>query len=421
MSKSGIPIVSDVAKAVKPIVQPIAKAIRPLAPILPFIPIPGMFGLSSLVTRALLTGALGGLDKQGKFNVGRGVKSGLLAYGIGSLMPSTAAAGTGDASGISGFADAADQVGGALSGAAPITAAPAPGAGIYDFGYGPNVPAVAPAAVPPTGPVPTGPSTSFAPAETIPTVDVTRPGFETIGGAAPSQTATNVLPGVGGGLPPPTTAQSFANLAGSAGETVFNAGADLAGKALNYAIKNPLQAALGATTAYGAISSKQELDRQKEEAERIVRNRENEKAENVARAEGFLRDYPLLYKRFTAEDVQRMGLASGGMTDPDSDDRDKYEMGGLAALAAGGMPPRYLRGGGDGMSDSIPARIGDKQEARLADGEFVVPADVVSHIGNGSSNAGAKKLYAMMDRVRQARTGKTRQAPAVNMRRMMPV
>ncbi len=83
------------------------------------------------------------------------------------------------------------------------------------------------------------------------------------------------------------------------------------------------------------------------------------------------------------------------------------------SYAAGG---RLLSGGGDGMSDSIPAMIeGPKpQQARLADGEFVVPADVVSHLGNGSTKAGAGQLYAMMDKVRQARTGQTKQAPAIN-------
>jgi len=86
----------------------------------------------------------------------------------------------------------------------------------------------------------------------------------------------------------------------------------------------------------------------------------------------------------------------------------------------GALPPRFLSGGGDGMSDSIPANIDGKQEARLADGEFVVPADVVSHLGNGSSKAGAKKLYAMMDKIRKARTGKTRQAPEVNAAKYMP-
>ena len=89
-------------------------------------------------------------------------------------------------------------------------------------------------------------------------------------------------------------------------------------------------------------------------------------------------------------------------------------------FAAGGLPPRFLSGGGDGMSDSIPARIDGKQEARLSDSEFVVPADVVSHLGNGSSKAGAKKLYAMMDRIRKARTGKERQAPAVRAEKYMP-
>jgi len=85
--------------------------------------------------------------------------------------------------------------------------------------------------------------------------------------------------------------------------------------------------------------------------------------------------------------------------------------GGLSALAAGGMSHlgsysdggRLLRGPGDGVSDSIPAVIGKKQPARLADGEFVVPARIVSELGNGSTEAGARKLYAMMDRVQAAR------------------
>jgi hypothetical protein len=86
----------------------------------------------------------------------------------------------------------------------------------------------------------------------------------------------------------------------------------------------------------------------------------------------------------------------------------------LLALAQGGISNlgdysdggRLLRGPGDGISDSIPAMIGKKQPARLADGEFVVPARIVSELGNGSTEAGARKLYAMMDRVQKAR-GKT--------------
>jgi len=96
--------------------------------------------------------------------------------------------------------------------------------------------------------------------------------------------------------------------------------------------------------------------------------------------------------------------------------------GGLAGLydyAAGG---RLLNGPGDGMSDSIPAVIqGPKpQRAALADGEFVVPADVVSHLGNGSTKAGAKKLYTMLDNVRRARTGRVKQARAINPNRFVP-
>jgi hypothetical protein len=92
--------------------------------------------------------------------------------------------------------------------------------------------------------------------------------------------------------------------------------------------------------------------------------------------------------------------------------------GGLAALtmASGGMSGQFnlggysdggrlLRGPGDGVSDSIPATIGNKRPARLADGEFVVPARIVSELGNGSTEAGARKLYAMMDRVQAARKG----------------
>lgn len=75
-------------------------------------------------------------------------------------------------------------------------------------------------------------------------------------------------------------------------------------------------------------------------------------------------------------------------------------MHGLGGYSDGG---RLLKGPGDGVSDSIPAVIGDKQPARLADGEFVVPARIVSELGNGSTEAGAKKLYAMMDRVQSGR------------------
>jgi hypothetical protein len=91
--------------------------------------------------------------------------------------------------------------------------------------------------------------------------------------------------------------------------------------------------------------------------------------------------------------------------------------GGLLGLAKGGY---YLGGTTDGMADKVPARIDGRQEARLSDGEFVVPADVVSHLGNGNSNAGAQQLYAMMDKVRQDRTGRKAQGKQINPKRYMP-
>ena len=94
--------------------------------------------------------------------------------------------------------------------------------------------------------------------------------------------------------------------------------------------------------------------------------------------------------------------------------------GGIADLGGYSDGGRLLKGPGDGMSDSIPAKIGQKQPARLADGEFVVPADVVSHLGNGSTDAGAKQLYSMMDKVRKARTGNKKQGKEINPRKFVP-
>jgi hypothetical protein len=103
------------------------------------------------------------------------------------------------------------------------------------------------------------------------------------------------------------------------------------------------------------------------------------------------------------------GMAAGGIAGHSN----------LGGYAAGGNP-RLLKGPGDGMSDNIPATIGDKQPARLADGEFVVPADVVSHLGNGSTDAGAKHLYSMMDKVRAARTGNKKQGKQIKADKFLP-
>ena len=94
---------------------------------------------------------------------------------------------------------------------------------------------------------------------------------------------------------------------------------------------------------------------------------------------------------------------------------------GAEGYAQGGMAEgRYLQGGTDGMADEIPAQIGEDQPAALSHGEFVIPADVVSHMGNGNSDAGAKKLYQMMDRIRMARTGNKEQGKKINPDSFMP-
>jgi hypothetical protein len=116
-----------------------------------------------------------------------------------------------------------------------------------------------------------------------------------------------------------------------------------------------------------------------------------------------------------------LGLGSG----------DTAGIGGDAAFARGGISHlgdysdggRLLRGPGDGVSDSIPATIGNKRPARLADGEFVIPARIVSELGNGSTEAGARKLYAMMNRVQAARgqtTGKGRVAKNTRADKYLP-
>jgi hypothetical protein len=106
------------------------------------------------------------------------------------------------------------------------------------------------------------------------------------------------------------------------------------------------------------------------------------------------------------------GYAAGGMAD-----------GGVSHLGDYSDGGRLLKGPGDGVSDSIPASIGNRQPARLADGEFVVPARIVSELGNGSTEAGARKLYQMMERVQNARrktVGKNQVAKNNKAEKLMP-
>jgi hypothetical protein len=131
-------------------------------------------------------------------------------------------------------------------------------------------------------------------------------------------------------------------------------------------------------------------------------------------------DRPLPKQSYDDILAGRSNMASGGT----GQNGQYFAQGGdvqstLGGYAAGGNP-RLLKGPGDGMSDNIPATINGRQPARLADGEFVIPADVVSHLGNGSTDAGAKQLHAMMDKVRKARTGNPKQGKEINAQKYIP-
>jgi len=152
---------------------------------------------------------------------------------------------------------------------------------------------------------------------------------------------------------------------------LFNQGVD-------YVKKNPLTSAMFANTAYQMLNQPKQFEKPKYKS-----------TFNAGAYSGYEPATPNYY-------------------------RAQYAHGGLADLGGYSDGGRMLKGPGDGMSDDIPATIANKQPARLANEEFVIPADVVSHLGNGSSEAGAKQLYKMMDRVRQARTGNKKQGKQIN-------
>jgi hypothetical protein len=122
------------------------------------------------------------------------------------------------------------------------------------------------------------------------------------------------------------------------------------------------------------------------------------------------------------------GLYTGGPNAPKSmpdtftggsqtfDERVGMAQGGIVNA----MPRAYLNGSSDGMGDQVPAMIDNQRPASLSHGEMVIPADVVSHMGNGNSDAGAQQFYDMMDRVRKARTGNKQQGKQINPNKFIP-
>ena len=126
------------------------------------------------------------------------------------------------------------------------------------------------------------------------------------------------------------------------------------------------------------------------------------RAYGEAKPEGIADLYTLLQDYIQGSQLQPYGTG---------EETQMMAQGGIASMA----PQEYYLGGPtDGMADQIPATIDNRQPAALSDGEFVLPADVVSHLGNGNSDAGAQQLYGMMDRIRKARTGSKEQGKQIN-------
>ena len=242
---------------------------------------------------------------------------------------------------------------------------------------------VAPPAAPPAAPL-YGSAQPSAPPSMGPNTfpDAYRGDSSLYGINAPGYSSLNVRPDLTGPSPyslgnetvnyniaqtgPPAPPQEPGGLQG-----LFNQG-------LDYAKKNPLTTLMGATTLSNYL------------------------------------DKPDPYEKPKYKSTFKPGLYSGYQPVQPTPYRPNYAVGGLADLGGYSDGGRMLKGPGDGMSDDIPATIANKQPARLANEEFVIPADVVSHLGNGSSEAGAKVLYKMMDRVRQARTGNKKQGKQIN-------
>ena len=226
------------------------------------------------------------------------------------------------------------------------------------------------------------------------------------------------------GIMPPATGGGIADLFTKAGAnpavsaaapvTATPAGPQTFGEGMQKFLKDPIQSikdnpmTAASAALQGATGARKKPEEPEEYDGPLKRFRFNPDTYQPSfYAAGGIADLTGGYDRIVGEQPMYQAMAKGGISD----------LGGYSDYARGG---RMLKGPGDGMSDSIPASIAGKRPARLADGEFVIPADVVSHLGNGSTDAGAKQLYAMMNKVRQARTGRKAQGREINPRQYVP-
>jgi hypothetical protein len=370
----------------------LGKLFKTLAPFIPFIPGVGQFlapafgalgmgGFSPLLQKAITSGIVGGFTgPKGGFDLQRGLMQGITAYGLGSLQQNLAGPST---------------PGGPPASGGPVNVDPSMGG------------------VPPpmTGQNPLAGMEYMNPPVTGQNPLAGMEYMNTTGGnpLEGSQFINTIQ------TPGDITAASKAAEATRAGfplSDVERGGVSDLGAPFEYQPVSPKNAATTAsgmktptallTTGFG-LSSIAESD--KLASAQMAAQREKEEEED-------------LYRRLFESTLGQVRTAkAGGLM--------KLAGGGMSYMEAGGTTgptgePRMVQGTGDGMSDSVPATIEGIQEARLANDEFVIPADVVADIGNGSSNAGAKKLYNAMDRIRKARHGTTKQPPEIRAERLMP-
>jgi hypothetical protein len=345
--------VGKVEDIVKPITKPITDAVKPILPYVQYVApfIPGVNAMYAAGLGALGSGFAGG----GGFNFKRGLMGGMTAYGLSNLYTGLQAAG-----------------------GAP------PGSSI--------------------------PSTDIAAANLTPDPISSLNASQGFTGVGEANLLNSVNPsGISSvasdfGTQMSNAGQGIKNLTGL-GETTLASGDALKAAGSQFGTGSAM-GIYGGVTGTAALN---EYDEMKDQADLAAAKNETERAAIMDRIEQSKQ------RGIQAMRANPYMFAEGGSVDDEAGFDDfNYMDGGIAAMAKGGMPPRFLSGGGDGMSDDIKATINGKQPARLADGEFVIPADVVSHLGNGSSKAGAKKLYSMMDRVRHARTGNKKQGKQIN-------
>jgi hypothetical protein len=344
--------------------------------------------LNSMLTGGLIGGAGAGL--LGAFGVGAaGTTAGSLAptATAAGALPSTAAVPTANV--LTGTA--AQSAGYGLKTAATA----APGAFSPALGASANLGALA---------APTGAATTFAPVVTGPlinpvtvgTVGKGISGAKMLGYGLAGTTAMQLLDGTKGGIPVGGTAYP-----GDIRPFEYSA------RPVSETGQSPFP-----TTQYDMAGNPMLDSRERTYFDQGFQPLQAYKAgtanpnPTMAAQGGIMSAYPMekYGNSIPNTEVYGLGMAKGGIAD-------------LGSYSDGG---RMLKGPGDGMSDNIPGVIGGKQPARLADGEFVVPADVVSHLGNGSTDAGAKRLYAMMDTVRKARTGSKKQGKQIKADKYLP-